>query len=593
MKLLVTLFALFWVNFTSLNADFLMPDEAFAPSAKQLDHDTFIIDIHLGDQIYLYNETLKVVLKDSDGLVISSKTQNDAIDHDGELVYFKTPNISIDIAKLTKNIKNSDFSIELSFQGCSEQGLCYEPMTKVYNFNVDHEKLNIHNSATSNTTAPLTESTGNTEKLSETDSIADSIKSGNIFIILISFFGFGLLLSLTPCIFPLIPILSSVIVAQGSNMSTKRAFSLSLVYVLAMSIAYTMAGVLAGLFGSNLQAAFQAPAVIFSFSAIFVVLSLSMFGVYELQMPNALQSRLTKAGESKSGLVGIAFMGFFSALIVGPCVAAPLAGALIYIGQTGDALLGGMALFALSMGMGMPLLLIGTTAGKFMPKPGAWMDTIKSIFGVMLLGVSIWMVSRIIPAELTMLLFSLLLIVPAVQLGALDVMKNAYKKSIAIIMLLVGLSWFIGALSGATSMLKPFEKFTSSMITTSTNKAQNTNSLQFKKITSVEELDTILKNSKGKKVLVDFYADWCTSCKELEHITFADENVARKMSEFILVQADVTANGEKEKELSKKFGVFGPPVILFFNEKSEFLKASTIVGYKGPEDFLSQLNEVK
>jgi len=212
---------------------------------------------------------------------------------------------------------------------------------------------------------------------------------------------------------------------------------------------------------------------------------------------------------------------------------------------------------------------------------------------VMLLGVSIWMVSRIIPAELTMLLFSLLLIVPAVQLGALDVMKNAYKKSIAIIMLLVGLSWFIGALSGATSMLKPFEKFTSSMITTSTNKAQNTNSLQFKKITSVEELDTILKNSKGKKVLVDFYADWCTSCKELEHITFADENVARKMSEFILVQADVTANGEKEKELSKKFGVFGPPVILFFNEKSEFLKASTIVGYKGPEDFLSQLNEVK
>ena len=313
-------------------------------------------------------------------------------------------------------------------------------------------------------------------------------------------------------------------------------------------------------------------------------------------MPQFIQSRLNGVGQKQGGYIGVALMGFFSALIVGPCVAAPLAGALIYIGQTGDALLGGIALFALSMGMGIPLLLIGVSAGKFMPKPGPWMDSIKAIFGVMLLGVAIWMISRILPESISMILWSFLLIATSVFMGAFESVHldspnspKAINKAIAIIIFMYGAMLFTGGVSGATNPLNPLEKFTATTVISSSQSAKE---LTFKKITSIKELDDILAKADGKKVLVDFYADWCVACKELEHNTFSDKDVKAKMSEFILVQADVTANGDDEKALSKKYGVFGPPAILFFDKDAKLLKSKTVIGYEDPKLFLEHLNRI-
>ncbi|MFZ2889593.1 protein-disulfide reductase DsbD, partial [Sulfuricurvum sp.] len=415
--------------------------------------------------------------------------------------------------------------------------------------------------------------------------------------ILLSFFGFGLLLALTPCVFPMIPIISSVIVSQG-GIGTKRAFWLSVVYVLSMAVAYTIAGVLAGLFGANLQAAFQTPWIITLFSLIFVVLAMSMFDLFELQIPNAIQSRLTQIGGQRGGVIGVAIMGFLSALIVGPCVAAPLAGALIYIGQTGDALLGGVALFALSIGMGIPLVAIGTSAGKFMPRPGAWMDSVKSIFGIMLIGVSIWMISRILDENISMMLWGALAIFVAINIGALEPIRGrcircgrANKKALGIIILLYGMSLLLGGMSGAKDPLHPLDPFLPNKNAVAVAAASEHKT--FEKITSIEELDAILAENKGKQVLVDFYADWCTACKELEEKTFSDEAVKSAMDGYVLVQVDLTANDDAAKAISSKFGIFGPPAILFFDENGERVKSADIVGFKEPQEFLKHLGEIK
>ncbi|MFY9142772.1 protein-disulfide reductase DsbD, partial [Sulfuricurvum sp.] len=416
---------------------------------------------------------------------------------------------------------------------------------------------------------------------------------GSIWFIIFSFFGFGLLLALTPCVFPMIPIISSVIMAQGTGLGTKRAFWLSVVYVLSMAVAYTIAGILAGLFGANLQAAFQTPWIITLFALIFVVLAMSMFDLFELQIPNAIQSKITKISGSQSGVIGIAIMGFLSALIVGPCVAAPLAGALIYIGQTGDAFLGGVALFSLSIGMGIPLIAIGTSAGKFMPRPGVWMDNIKSIFGVMLIGISIWMISRILDENISMMLWGALAVFVAINIGALEQIRGrcirchrANKKALGIIILLYGMSLLLGGMAGATNALHPLDPFLPAKggvaVTQETHK-------QFVKITSLEELDAILAENKGKKVLVDFYADWCTACKEFESKTFSNETVKTAMDEYVLVQVDLTANDDAAKAISSKFGIFGPPAILFFDETGTRQKSADIVGFKEPQEFINHL----
>ncbi len=604
MSRLLVLF-LFTATLFSAPMKFLMPDEAFKPSAVlQENHLSINAKIEPAKDIYIYEEQLKATLKEGSGVVIKDIKTSDSVEHHGEQVFLETVHLEISLAKEAGVSGMQEVTLLLGYQGCSEKGLCYEPLEKTFTFSVDADKLPNAGlgalAVTKGKPEAVVASVEVTEMISETDQIAETIKKGNIGLILLTFFGFGLLLSLTPCIFPMIPILSSVIVSQGEAITVKRAFFLSLVYVLAMSVAYTVAGVLAGLFGSNLQAAFQTPWVIISFSLVFVLLSLSMFGMYELQLPNFLQSRLTKAGEGHSGIAGVAIMGFLSALIVGPCVAAPLAGALIYIGQTGDAVIGGMALFALSIGMGAPLLVVGTTAGKFMPKPGEWMENIKAFFGVMLLGVAIWMISRIVPGSVTLLLSAFLLVFVAVHLGAFEQLGRecvrcgrASRKAAGILIFMYALMLFIGGFTGGSSLLNPLENVQApqSMMTAPSVQVDAVEAV-FTVIGSEDELEALLEKSKGKKVLLDFYADWCVSCKELEEITFADPAVKARMSEFVLIQADVTDNSDAQKALTKRFGLFGPPGIIFFDEEGNEMKGRELVGFKPPAEFLSHLNKL-
>jgi len=587
---------------------FLQPEEAFKPSAKMIDDKTLGAEIVMGDQIHIYADKLKVEDTDkNDGIDFQKITMADPIELDGEKVYESSPAVRIALVKTKELSGNKKVKIKLSYQGCSSAGLCYEPIESVLEVSVNTDKLPMSQPSSPSiikapaATAPVLDvmeknaTAAPVEKKSETDQIAGVIKGGSLWFIILSFFGFGLLLALTPCVFPMIPIISSVIMAQGTGLGTKRAFWLSVVYVLSMAVAYTIAGILAGLFGANLQAAFQTPWIITLFSLIFVVLAMSMFDLFELQIPNAIQSRITKISGSQSGVIGIAIMGFLSALIVGPCVAAPLAGALIYIGQTGDALLGGIALFSLSIGMGVPLIAIGTSAGKFMPKPGVWMDNIKSIFGVMLIGISIWMISRILDENISMMLWGALAVFIAVNIGALEPIRGrcirchrANKKALGIIILLYGMSLLLGGMAGAKDALHPLNPFLPSQVQGVTAIAQHK---KFERITSVEELDAILAESKGKKVMVDFYADWCTACKELEEKTFSDESVKTAMDGYVLVQVNLTANDDAAKAISSKYGIFGPPAILFFDENGVRQKDADIVGFKEPQEFIKYLGK--
>ncbi len=594
---------------------FLQPDEAFKPRISQINKDTIGIDIDLGENIYLYKSKLKVEDANlKDGIDFKSVKMGESVDHDGEQVFFSSPKIRIQLLK--KSVLNGDHKVKvnLSYQGCSSAGLCYEPMDTTLEISVDTDQLDGVKTAEPSVIKadavevkekkPIVVDEQNkieepidAQNVSETDQIASVIQGGSIWLIIISFFGFGLLLSLTPCVFPMIPIISSVILAQGEGVGTKKAFWLSLVYVLSMAVAYTIAGVLAGLFGANLQAAFQTPWIITVFALIFVALSLSMFDLYELQIPNFIQSRISKFGGKRSGVIGIAIMGFLSALIVGPCVAAPLAGALIYIGQTGDALLGGIALFMLSIGMGVPLLIVGTTSGKFMPKPGMWMDVIKAIFGVMLLGIAIWMIGRVLDENTTLLLWGGLAIFVAINMNTLEPLgihppwsSRANVKALGFMILLYGMSLLVGGMAGAKNILHPLDPFVAkSQVTSVAVTAHKT----FEKITSIEELDAILVENKGKKIMVDFYADWCTSCKEFEAKTFSDPAVRAEMDKLVFVQVDVTANDAASKAFTKKYGIFGPPAILFFDENGNLNNNETIVGFKEPQEFLDHLRGLK
>lgn len=580
------LFALLSI-FTLAGANsFLMPNEAFKPSVTVDKNSNVVVDVVLGKDIYLYEKELKISLKQNDAVAIASVVLPKSVMHDEDKVYMTSPHVVVKLKKLSDADATVKVEVGLAFQGCSQKGLCYEPQEHTYNLEIDTSKIASQNSAKSSST-----------EVSETDSIANTLKSGNILFTLGMFFIFGLLLSLTPCVFPMIPIISSVIVAQGEGLTTKRAFFLSIIYVLAMSIAYTIAGILAGVFGANLQAALQTPWVIYSFAGIFVLLSLSMFDLYELQVPSFIQSKVSSATSNKGGIVGVAVMGFLSALIVGPCVAAPLAGALVYIGQTGDALLGGAALFMLSIGMGIPLIVVGTGAGKFMPRPGGWMELVKTVFGLMMLGVAIWMVSRVLDEGIVMMLWAVLAIASGVHFGALEPLhvengtrENSVKKIAAVIILLYGVIIFIGALSGSKSMLSPLDQFTSKAVTGVTKSSAD--ALEFKVVSNMDELNAELEKAKGKKVILDFSASWCTACKEFDEITFKDPTVVAKMKEFVLLRADLSANTDAQKAMSKKYGVFGPPVVIFIDKEGKVLESNTVTGYKEPTEFLKHLNGV-
>lgn len=550
----------------------LTPEEAFQVTATQQSGGV-VIKVALGEKIYLYDDKFKVELVPAKNSDITSWLERPKAEffHD-TMTQRHSFELFVPQSLLDNEVNKGKYTLKVSYQGCSELGICYQPETKEFAFSLK----------------------GSFNSASEQDTIAQSFLSDNLFIVLLSFFGFGLLLSLTPCVFPMIPILSSIIVSQPNHlMNAKKGFFLSLVYVLAMSLAYTIAGVLAALFGANLQASMQNPWVIACFSAVFVLLALSMFGFYEIKMPLFIQNKIhKKTGEAQTqGVIGIAMMGFLSALIVGPCVAAPLAGALMYISQSGDVLLGGAALFVMSIGMGMPLLIIGTTAGKYLPRPGGWMQHVTAFFGVMLLVVALWMLSRILPSHITLLLYAVLFIATAISYGAIEPLvqfKWYHKlwKSAMVVLLLYGIAIFIGFLSGANNPLSPFESFT--------NKAQSASILptqeNFTKVKSLEEVERLTKGS-DKIVMLDFYADWCVNCVEFDKFTFSDARVKAKLEKLALLKADVTNNTMDDKALQKAFAIYGPPAILFFKEGKE-LSEFRLVGFKNADEFLAHLEKL-
>ena len=573
-------------------SSFLMPNEAFKPYAKVNETQDIVAGITIGEGIYLYEDALKLQLKNSNGLAIDNIEAPVAITHHDAQVFLDSPEFIIHLKKEGDVSGIQNVTLQISYQGCSDAGLCYEPTTKEFTLAIDTTKLGANKTLKALPLTPLVTQKESVSKevqkpqLSQTDAIADTMKNGSLVLILATFFIFGILLSLTPCVFPMIPIISGLIISQGEGLSTKKAFGLSVVYVLAMAVAYTIAGVLAGLFGANLQAALQTPWVVYSFSAVFVALAFSMFGFYELKLPDALVAKVSAKG-NRGGFIGVAIMGFLSALIVGPCVAAPLAGALVYIGQTGDALLGGSALFVMSIGMGLPLIVVGVSAGKFMPKPGAWMTLVNTTFGVMMLGVAIWMLEKILSFDTIMLLYAFLGLGFSLYLGAFEKDGHIFKRTFSFILFIYSLALFIGFLGGSTSMVKPLSFLQTSVVQ---NSALASKALDFKVIHSQEELDALLTQNKGKKILLDFSAQWCTACKELEEKTFSNPQVQQALNGYLLVRADVTQNTPQEKALSKNYGVFGPPVVLFFNEQGELLKSKTIVGFVEPEEFLKHLH---
>jgi thiol:disulfide interchange protein DsbD len=422
----------------------------------------------------------------------------------------------------------------------------------------------------------------------ESSFIAGLLQGGNLWLIAASFFGFGLLLSFTPCVLPMVPILSGIIVGHGAHISRSRALLLSAAYVLGMAATYALAGVAAGLSGTLLSAALQNAWVLGGFALVFVLLSLSMFGFYELQLPIALQSRLSDAANHRRGSVGgLVLMGAASALIVGPCVAAPLAGALLYIAQSGDALLGGLALFAMALGMGVPLIAVGVASRSLLPHTGPWMEGVKRFFGVLLLGTAIWIASPVLPGLLTMLAWATLLIASSVYLHALDPLPahaggwHRLWKGVGVIALLAGASLLIGAAAGSRDVLQPLGVLRGGV-------ASAPAAPTFQPVGSGAELDARLAQAT-RPVMLDFYADWCVSCKEMERFTFNDPAVASRMAGMTLLKADVTATNEAHQALLKRFDLFGPPGILFFDRNGQEIAGSRVIGFVPAERFASVL----
>ena len=578
----------------SQQATFLPPDQAFVLQVRARDADTLQADFTIAPGYYLYRDKISFTVAEGATKITAVKLPEGELKQDpnfgATVVYHQSFQAEIKLNRSSKEAVH--LALNTSYQGCSDKGLCYPSQDKVL-------QLDLPRASQSTQTLPPTSSDTRTAVAIETppqtdnSKIAQLFKSGSFWLITTFFFGAGLLLALTPCVFPMIPILSGIIVGRGHKITRMHAFLLSLTYVLGMAITYAAAGIAAGLTGDLISNALQTPWVLGSFAALFVLLSLSMFGFYELQLPSAWQSKLSDTSNRLHGghLSGVFVMGALSAVIMGPCVAAPLAGALLYISQTHDAVLGGVALFALALGMGAPLLLIGTSAGALLPRAGAWMDGVKRIFGVMLLALAIWIIQPLLPVAAQMLLWGILLIFSAIYLHALEALAqqangwHKLRKGLGLLMLLVGIAYLVGALSGARDLLRPLD----SVCAVCKADTQTSAPLAFTRITGLADLQQRVAKANGQIVMLDFYADWCVSCKEMERLTFTDPAVQSRLKSAILLQADVTRNSAEDKELLKKFGLYGPPGILFFDVQGKELADFRVVGYQDAEKFLNSL----
>ena len=565
--------------------EFLSPDAAFglniAPVNGQIN-----ADFTVAPGYYLYKERIKFEL--SPAREYEVQLPNGDIKDDpnfGKMEVYHhdfTGHITI------KDAGNTPITIKATYQGCSEKGLCYAPQHKTFTINPQP--------ADAAGKSQPSESEASNSNISGSDSqAANLLKSGKWWLIILGFFTAGLLLAFTPCVFPMIPILSSIIIGKKAHVTRLHAFNLSLAYTLGMCLTYTLAGVAAGLSGQMLSAALQTPWALGFGATIFVLLALSMFGFYELKLPSSLENGLMSMSRRIKGghLFSDFLMGVLSALIISPCVAAPLAGALLYISKTSDVVLGGVALFSLSLGMGAPLLLIGASAGTLLPKVGSWMNAVRNLFGVLMLGVALWLITPIIPVSIQLALWAALLIIPAIFMHALDPLpvdaKPALRfwKGIAVILLVIGLAMLVGALSNAKSPLQPLGGL---LAKNTVSQQQPHSSLDFKRVKNLAELDSALKAAAGKQVMLDFYADWCVSCKEMDQFTFSDSRVQAALRNTVLLQADVTANSDEDKALLQRFNLFGPPGIVFFDDKAREETQLRVIGYQNAENFLQTLN---
>ncbi|HEY6720239.1 MAG TPA: protein-disulfide reductase DsbD, partial [Burkholderiales bacterium] len=481
--------------------------------------------------------------------------------------------------------------LQVTSQGCADVGVCYVPQVQSADLRLASAGTTFSSIFKRDGPPASTPTPEGVQPGAGSDDMrfAGVIESGRIWLVMAVFFGAGLLLTFTPCVLPMIPILSGIIVGEGRKVTRRRALLVSLAYVLGMAVTYTAIGIAAALSGSLFSAALQNAWVLGAFAAIFVVLALSMFGFYELQLPSRWHSHFADASHRLSGghWGAIVLMGMLSAAIVSPCVAAPLAGALLYIGQTHDAVLGGTALFSMAIGMGAPLVLVGVSEGALLPKAGHWMNAIKRIFGVLLLGVAIWIISPVIPVAAQMLMWAVLLVGSGVFLNALEPLSHGASgwarmwKAIGILALIAGIAQGIGALSGARDPLRPLAGVLS--------EAAETQQAPFQTVRTLADLDARLKTA-GKVVMLDFYADWCVSCKEMERFTFSDPQVRARMSGMVLLRADVTANSADDKALLKRFRLFGPPGIVFFDANGREIENVRVIGYQPPEKFLRSLD---
>jgi thiol:disulfide interchange protein DsbD len=595
-RMLIRMAALFVLGLPLfLHAQFLDPAVAFKPSLAALDGRTLAVRFAVAPGYYLYRDKFRF---DADGVTLGlpefppGKEKEDDIFGKVEVYDHE---IQVRLPVLRNASGTLRFPLRLTFQGCAEAGLCYPPQTATLMASLPDDPILDR----VETPAPSGD---------ESSRIAERLRTGGFLVNLLAFFLAGLLLAFTPCVLPMIPILSGIIVGQGKLVSRKTGLALSLAYVLGMALTYAGAGVAAGLTGNLLAAALQSPWVLFPFAAIFVFLALSMFGFYTLQLPAALQGRLTE----ESGRIGrwfrlrglaVFLMGVLSALIVGPCVAAPLAGALLYIGTTGDAVLGGAALFTMAFGMGVPLLLVGISAGTLLPRSGPWMVRVRKGFGVLLLLTAVWLVSPVIPTVVEMLADATILILSAVYLHALEPLPphargiERFWKGVGILLLIAGASLFIGALGGSRDILQPLAVFRQGSAIAVPDAAANPvtprETLDFEPIADLDALEQRLAKARaqGSPVLIDFYADWCVACKEMESLTFRAPEVQEHMRRFTRLRVDVTANLARDKELLRRFQLFGPPGIVFFDAQGTELTRLKVVGFKNAIAFAETLGQ--
>lgn len=581
--------------------EFLPVDQAFRFSST-LSDDQLILSWDIEDGYYLYKERFKFSINNTNASLgtASYSTQGELKDDPnfGQVTVFHN---NVVITLPVKTSQPGELPVQVTYQGCADAGLCYPPQTK--------EALYIKTTANSDSTQALdsysnrgTPSLVN-EKGADYESangIFSFIQSASLPAIIGIFFLLGVGLTFTPCVFPMIPIISTIIAGQ-KNPTTVKSFGLSLSYVLGMSITYAAAGVVTGMLGAsaNIQAYLQAPAVLITFSVIFVLLALSMFGFYELQLPAPIRDKLNNTSQNIKGgqSISVFLIGALSALIVSPCVSAPLAGALLYISTTADATLGGLSLFALGLGMGVPLIAVGVGGGKLLPKAGHWMDIVKAGFGVMLIGVAIWLLERLLSPAVTLILWSLLVGLTAAQMGAFEQARYGWErlwKGVGLFFALYSATLFVGALTGADDPLNPLKNVLSQQQPQLQAQSTNNESARFVKVYSIDEFKSRISEASPstKPVLLDFYADWCISCKVMEREVFTHPSVVELLSKFTLVQADVTENSTSNQRLLEKYELFGPPSILFFDHNGNEIQQHRIMGEVNKTQFIEQLRAV-